>query len=113
MVGGLDEGVHLPNLFERQSMPKAGHLRPFPAVDHRFGEVVIAKLRREDVRSAGAGAVMTDQALASIDMRPAEMAAGWPMTGLVSPSSACASASGDEPMNKAARRRMKRARADP
>jgi hypothetical protein len=49
-------------------MPKAGHLRPFPAVDHRFGEVVIAKLRREDVRSAGAGAVMTDQALASIDI---------------------------------------------
>jgi len=68
MVRGLNKGVHLPNLFERQSMTKARHLRPLPTVDHRFDELMIAEFCREDVRSAGAGAVMTDQTLASIDI---------------------------------------------
>ena len=68
MVRGLNECVHMPNLVERQSMTKTRHLRPFPTVDHRFDELMIAEFCREDVRSAGAGAVMTDQAFASIDI---------------------------------------------
>ena len=113
MVRGLNECVHLPNLFERQSMTKARHLRPFPTVDHRFDELVIAEFCREDVRSAGAGAVMTDQALASIDI-----ATGRDGLGLaeerIGQALLCVRdrASGDKPKSKAARRRMKRARAD-
>jgi hypothetical protein len=40
------------------------------------------------------------------------MASGWPRNGSVRPSTAFASSSGNKPKSKAARRRMKRARAD-
>ena len=68
MVRGLDEGVHLPNLFERQSMTKGRHLRSLATFDHRFDKSLVAEFRREDVRSARAGALMTHQALALIDI---------------------------------------------
>ena len=112
MVRGLDECVHLPNLVDRKSKTKGRHLRPLATVDHRCEELFVAELCLENVRSACAGALMTNQALASIDIATVEMASGCPRKGSVSPS-AFATSSGDKPKSKAARRRMKRARNDP
>ena len=68
MVRGLNECVHLPNLVDRKSKTKGRHLRPLATVDHRCEELFVAQLCLEDVRSACAGALMTNQALASIDI---------------------------------------------
>ena len=68
MVRGLNECVHLPNLVDRKSKTKGRHLRPLATVDHRCEELFVAQLCLENVRSACAGALMTNQALASIDI---------------------------------------------
>ena len=68
MVGGLDEGVHLPNLVNGKAGAEGRHLRAFAALDHGLEESLVAELRREEVRPAGARALMTHQALALIDI---------------------------------------------
>ena len=68
MVRGLNECVHLPNLVGRKSKTKGRHLRPLATVDHRFEELFVAEFCIEDVRSARACALMTNQALTSIDI---------------------------------------------
>ena len=68
MVRGLNECVHPPNLVNRKSQTKGRHLRSFATVDHRCEELFVAQLCLENVRSACAGALMTNQALASIDI---------------------------------------------
>ena len=68
MVRGLNECVHLPNLVGRKAKTKGRHLCPVATVDHRFEELFVAEFCIEDVRSACAGALMTNQALAPIDI---------------------------------------------
>src|SRR5262245_54640220 len=68
VVRGLDECVQLPDLVGRKSKTKGRHLRPLASVDHDFEELFVAEFRRENIRSACAGALVTNEALASIDI---------------------------------------------
>ena len=68
MVRGLNECMHLPNLVGRKSKTKGRHLRPLATVDHRVEELLVAEFCIEDVRPARACALMTNQALTSINV---------------------------------------------
>ena len=68
MVRGLNECVHLPNLVGRKAKTEGRHLCPVATFDHRFEELFVAEFCIEDVRSACAGALMTNQALTSINV---------------------------------------------
>jgi hypothetical protein len=79
VVSGLDEGEHLPDLIGRKPSAKGRHLRPLASVDHDFEELFVAEFRGEDIWPASTGALVTNKALASIDiatggngLRPAE-----------------------------------------
>ena len=66
MVGRLHEGVNLPHLVRRQAQAEGWHLRSLAALDHRLQKALVAELRREEVRSPRAGAVVADVALARV-----------------------------------------------
>ena len=78
MVRGLNECVHPPNLVNRKSKSKGRHLRPFATVDYRREELFVAEFCLEDVWSACACALMTNQALASIDIATGRNGIGLP-----------------------------------
>jgi hypothetical protein len=66
MVRRLLAGVDLPDFVERQAQAEGRHLRSLAALDHRLQRALVAELRREQVRSPRAGAVVAHVALAGV-----------------------------------------------
>src|SRR4029077_17777305 len=66
VVGRLHEGMDLPDLVQRQPQTERRHLRSLSALDHRLQKALVAELRREEIRSPRAGAVMADVTLAGV-----------------------------------------------
>jgi len=82
MVRGLDKCVDLPNFVNRKSKTKGRHLRPLATVDHSRKELIVAEFRLENVWSACACALMTNEALASIDIATGGNGIGLPEEGI-------------------------------
>jgi hypothetical protein len=68
MIRRLHEGMDLPDFVGRQAFAKSRHLGALATIDHRLKKLLVGKLCGEDIRSASAGALMTNEALASIDI---------------------------------------------
>ena len=66
MVCRLDESVNLPDFVQRQAQAECWHLRSLAALDHGLQKALVPKLRREEVWSPRAGAVVADVALAGV-----------------------------------------------
>src|SRR5262245_1294947 len=113
MVRGLDKCVDLPNFVNRKSETKGRHLRPLATVDHRRKDLIVGEFRLKNVWSACACALMTNEALASIDIATGGNGIGLPVEGISQTLPCVRDLRGDKPRSKTARLRMKRARADP
>ena len=66
MVCRLDESADLPDFVQRQAQAEGWHLRSLAALDHGLQKALVVKLRREEVWSPRAGAVVADVALAGV-----------------------------------------------